>query len=171
MIEMHNLPGKITMTRCAVVKVKIGDLFLVSSTASFAFQRLLVATPVFDFFTVSFVARRMDTLGFTMFDHLSVGMHYRLLPIGFIIVLDIVHHGLYRVIGQFALWVAGSLILGEQPDIPMPVLALSLFQFRFPIAQRAIRHTQLLRSFAGPISFQELVPLVRFPIILRVCSG
>src|SRR5260370_37422402 len=171
MVEVNDLPGEITVTRRALIKVWIGGLFIVGSRASFAFQRLLVATPLFDFFTIRFVARRMNALGFAILLHLSMGMHDRLLPIGFIIILDIVHHGLYRLIGQFALRVAGSLILSEQADIPVPILALSLFPFRFPVSQSTIRQTQLLKSFASPISFQELVPLVPFPIILRVCLG
>src|SRR5260370_3899385 len=169
MIEMNNLPGEIAMSRRALIEVGIGGLFLVSSTTSFALQRLLVAMPFFDFFTVSFVARRMDTLGFAILDHLSVGMHYRLLPIGFIIIFNEVHHGFYRLIRQFALRVASSLVLGEQPDIPMTVLAHSVLPFLFPVAQRAIRFTQLLRCFAAPISLQEPVPLICLPIILRVC--
>src|SRR6266581_413686 len=171
MIEMNDLPGEITMTRCTLVKVKRGDLFLVSSAASFAFERLLVAFPFFDRFTIGFVAWGMDTFGFTILDHLSPGVHFRLLPVGFIIVLNVEHHGLDRVIRQFALRVAGTLILGEHPDIPMAILALSVFPFHFPIAERAIRPTQLLRSFASPISLQEFVPLVSLPIILRLCFG
>src|SRR6266566_4856442 len=131
MIEMHNLPGEITMSRRTLIEVGIGYLFLVSGTTSFAFPCLIIATSFFDFFTVRFVARRMNAFGFAILDHLSVRMHYRFLPIGFIIILDIVHHGLYRLIRQFALRVAGSLVLGEQPDISVPVLALSVFQYRF----------------------------------------
>src|SRR5260221_1074447 len=157
MIEVNDLTWEISMPWCALVKVGIGDLFLVGSPASFALQRLLVATPLFDFLTVRFVARRRNAIGFAILDHLSVGMHDRLLLIGFIIILDIVHHGLYRLFRQLALRVAGSLILGEHPDIPVSVLELSLFPFCFPIAQGAIRHTKLFGSLPRPIPLQELV--------------
>src|SRR6266568_8923289 len=142
MVKMRDLPGEIPVTRDTLVKKEIRCLHLVSSTPPFALQRLLVAFAFFDCFTIGFVARRTNTIGFTILNHLPPGVYFRLLPVSFIIIFNEVHHRLNRIIRQFALGVASSLILGEQSDISMPILALSLLPFHLPVTQSTICHAQ-----------------------------
>src|SRR5260370_31837121 len=101
MIEMNNLPGEISMTRCTLIKIGKRHFLLVSGSSPLALQRLLVALPFFDGFTIGFVARGMNAVSFAILDHLSVGMHYGLLPVGFVIILYKPHHRILRLLWQF----------------------------------------------------------------------
>src|SRR5260370_41144158 len=127
-----------------------------------------VAIPCFDRFTIVIVAGVMNTLSIAILAHLSVGMHYGFLPVGLVIIFNILHHRLERILWQFKLGIASALILGEQSNIPVPVLSPGLFILCIQIAECTIRRPHLLRCFSSTIALYESVTLVPFPIILRI---